>query len=318
MTVSVALAAVIVYNVDGLEEVWGSIVRADPVYLLLAFLVLTLDRFLMSYKWLVLLRSRGLGLPLVQTVKIYCTAMVWGMFLPATVGADAIRGYMASREGLDGYEVFASIVVERLVGFVASLFFGLIGIMILSAIGLADERFDALWVASAGVLLGGAVSVSLSFNDRLFDRVVRMLPPRVRESRIVRRLRHFHGIYAGYGANGDVISGFFVLTLVEQYFVVLGMWLTAQALGIDVGLLFLTGVVPLSMIITRLPVTIDGIGVFEGIMILLLGMTGVPAAEALALSLVGRVLQILLWMPWWFVYTAQARSIRPPKGVTPS
>lgn len=313
-----ALAAVIIWNVDGLDEVWGSIVRADPVYLLLAFLVLTLDRFLMSYKWLVLLRSRGLGLPLVQTVKIYCSAMVWGMFLPATVGADAIRGYMASRQGLDGYEVFASIVVERLVGFVASLFFGLIGIMILSAIGLADERFDALWLASAGVLLGGAVSVSLSFNDRLFDRIVSALPARLRDSRLVRRLRHFHGIYAGYGANGDVISGFFVLTLVEQYFVVLGMWLVAQALGIEVGLLFLTGVVPLSMIITRLPVTIDGIGVFEGFMILLLGMTGVPAAEALALSLVGRVLQVVLWLPWWFAYTVQARSIRPPKGVAPS
>ncbi len=314
VAVSLGLAAVIIWTLDDVGEVGRLIADAEPGHLLAALVVLTADRFLMSYKWLVLLKSRGLHVPLLRCVQIYCSAMVWGMFLPATVGADAVRGYMTSRRGLDGYEVFASIAVERLVGFVASLLFGLVGLAILGSIGADDGRFGGLWWSGAAALLAAALAVSLSFSDRVFAQAMRRLPLRLRETVVVRKIRHFHGIYASYGARGDVILSFFVLTLIEQYLVVLGMWFSALALGIDVGLTFMTAVVPLAMLITRLPVSIDGIGVFEGVLIVLLGLGGVGAAEAVALSLVGRVLQVFIWLPWWFSYTVQAGSLRPPKG----
>jgi len=98
--VSTTLAAIIVLSLDDVQDVGRLLLHAAPEYLLLALLVLTADRFLMSYKWLVLLKSRGLHVPLVRGVQIYCSAMVWGMFLPATVGADAVRGYMTHERGV--------------------------------------------------------------------------------------------------------------------------------------------------------------------------------------------------------------------------
>ena len=312
--VSTTLAAIIVLSLDDVQDVGRLLLHAAPEYLLLALFVLTVDRFLMSYKWLVLLKSRGLHLPLVRGVQIYCSAMVWGMFLPATVGADAVRGYMTSRRGLDGYEVFASIAVERLVGFLASLLFGLIGLAILGGIGAYDERFGTVWWVGAATLLGATAALSVSFSNTLFDRALRLLPRAVRDSAIVRKLKHFHGIYARYGDQHGVMVAFFVLTLLEQCFVIAGMWFIALALGIQVSLLFMAAVVPLAMLLTRLPVSIDGIGVFEGVLILLLGLGGVGAAEAVALSIAGRLVQVLIWLPWWFSYTVQAGSLRPPKG----
>ena len=287
---------------------------AGDVGVVLALAVFALDRVLMTYKWLLLLASRGLRLPLLRGVQIYCAAMVWGLFLPATVGADAIRGYMTAREGLDGYEVFASITVERLVGFLASLLFGLAGFLILSVVGAADERLAAVWWLGALATFGAACALAASFNESVFGAALALLPRGWHESRIVRRLRHFHGVYRGYGRSRATLAAFFALTLVEQCFVVLATWVTALALGIDASLLLMAGAVPLSMLVSRLPVSIDGIGVYESVMAATLALAGIVAAEAIALALAYRGLQVLLWLPWWLAYTLRTGSVRPPRS----
>jgi hypothetical protein len=314
IAVSMALLAIILFGLGTARDVGRVLAAAAPGYVALAFVVFTLDRFLMSYKWLLLLAARGLHLPLVQGVKIYCSAMVWGLFLPATIGADAIRGYMTAREGLDGYEVFASITVERLVGFVASLLFGLAGFVILRVAGAADERLYPVWWLGGFVTLAAIVALVVSFNEKAFGTALGFVPAGLRESGIVHRLRQFHTVYRGHGENRAAIAAFFVLTLLEQCFVVLATWVTALALHIDAGLLLMAGAVPLSMLISRLPVSIDGLGVYEGVMIVILGVAGIGAAEAVALALANRVIQVVLWLPWWLAYTLQAGTVRPPSS----
>ncbi len=314
IAVSATLVAVLLFGLGAASGVGAVLAAASPVYVVLALAVFALDRVLMTYKWLLLLASRGLKLPLWRGVQIYCAAMMWGLFLPATVGADAIRGYMAAREGVDGYEVFASITVERLVGFLASLLFGLAGFLVLSTIGVADERLDAVWWIGALVTFGAALALAASFNERLFTCALALLPRRLSESRIMQRLRHFHGVYRGYGRSRATLGAFFALTLVEQCLVVLATWVTALALGIDVSLLLMAGAVPLSMLVSRLPVSIDGIGVYEGVMVATMALAGVAAAEAVALALAYRGLQVLLWLPWWLAYTLRTGSVRPPRA----
>src|ERR687897_3088351 len=81
---------------------------------------------ILTFKWTLLLRAQGYRLPLLQGVMIYCTAMVWGLVLPTTVGADAIRAVMVTKRGFNGTDVVTSIVIERMVGFVLALALGLV------------------------------------------------------------------------------------------------------------------------------------------------------------------------------------------------
>ena len=82
----------------------------------------------MTFKWTLLLRAQGYRLPLFQGVMIYCTSMVWGLALPTTVGADAIRAVMVTKRGFNGTDVVTSIVIERMVGFVLALALGLVSL----------------------------------------------------------------------------------------------------------------------------------------------------------------------------------------------
>ncbi len=312
LIISCLLVALIIWYLGGLEEIIAIISQTDLRYLLAGALVLTLDRILMAYKWSLLLHSRGLQLPLMRGTKIYCASMIWGMFLPSTVGSDAIRAFMTCRGGLDSNNVIASIVVERMIGFISALLLGLIGLLILDQTGDLDPRFQPVWWIG-GIMLGGAILIfGISLSHSLFDFIYQKMPERLLRNKIAVRLQKLHKTYADYHTNKKILTRFFGLTFGEQFSFVIITWLIAHGLGIDVGLLFMAGVLPLTLLISRLPVSINGLGVFEGVFILLMSLGGVSAAEAVSIAVTGRLLETVSFLPWWLAYVIDDGTIRPP------
>jgi len=130
----------------------------------------------------------------------------------------------------------------------------------------------------------------------------------------MRRLHQFHSTYIAYKNDKKNMVIFFILTFIEQFMPIFDCWLIARGLGIDVGIAYIAGAVPLAMLISRLPISLDGIGVFEGVFILLMAFAGVTASEAVAISLAGRILQTASWLPWWMAYVGSTGEIRPPRS----
>lgn len=312
ITLSLVLVVLLFTYVVDAREVGRILERFDAGYLLLAILVVTIDRILMTYKWTLLLRAQGYRLPLLQGVTIYCTSMVWGLALPTTVGADAIRAVMVTKRGFNGTDVITSIVIERMVGFVLALALGLVSLAILRSIGVLDARFDSALYIGVAMLIGVTALLIAALNEKLVANVVARLPRFVRESKIMRILDRFGAAYRTLGGARATIAQFSALTVVEQVFSVLFPWTLALGLGVDVNLLLLLGVLPISTLISRLPISFDGLGVFEAVFVGLLVLAGIDAEAALAIAISGRVIQLFAFLPWWFAYVARSGAVRPP------
>lgn len=231
------------------------------------------------------------------------------------MGADAIRAFSTSRIGLDSNEVVASIIVERMVGFLSALFLGLISLLLLSQLNLLDSRFDLLWWFGGVTLIAAIIAFAASFSRRMFDLLYGRLLYRFRDTRIIRRLRQFHSTYQAYQDNKKSLATFFGLTFGEQLMPILHTWLIARGMGIEVGLFFVTGAVPLTLLVSRLPISIDGLGVYEGVFVLLMSISGVSIAQAIAIAFAGRILQIASWLPWWMAYVVERGSLRRPQSL---
>ena len=95
-------------------------------------------------------------------------------------------------------------------------------------------------------------------------------------------------------------------------FSVIFPWTLAMGLGVHVDLLLLLGVLPISTLISRLPISFDGLGVFEAVFIGLLVLAGIDAAAALAIAISGRIIQLFAFLPWWVAYVARSGGVRPP------
>ena len=312
IALSIALVVLLFTYVVDAREVGQILERFDTRYLLLAIAVVTVDRILMTFKWTLLLRAQGYRLPLLQGVTIYCTSMVWGLALPTTVGADAIRAVMVTKRGFNGTDVVTSIVIERMVGFVLALALGLVSLAILRSIGVLDARFDSALYLGVAMLIGVTALLIAALNERLVAYVVARLPRFVRESKVMHYLDRFGGAYRRLGSARSTIANFGALTVLEQVFSVLFPWTLAMGLGVDVNLLLLLGVLPISTLISRLPISFDGLGVFEAVFVGLLVLAGIEAEAALAIAISGRVIQLFAFLPWWFAYVARSGAVRPP------
>jgi uncharacterized membrane protein YbhN (UPF0104 family) len=68
----------------------------------------------------------------------------------------------------------------------------------------------------------------------------------------------------------------------------------AVALGIELSPAMLVVTMPLTLFVSRLPISMGGVGVSEAAVVYLLGLFGVPSTDALAISLVCRAVDVLV------------------------
>jgi uncharacterized protein (TIRG00374 family) len=313
IAISILLVVLLLVYVVDLRQVGRILKGFQPAYLLLAVAAVTLDRALMTYKWTLLLGVQGYRLPLLRGMVIYCAAMLWGSVLPGTVGADAIRAVLVTRQGVRGADAVASIIVERLVGFVAALLLGIASLLILRSTGVLDATYDRAFYVGAAVLIGTLVLIWVSLRASLTGSATRLLPSRLRQSKLVVKLTRMTEAYRSLGAARGTIAAFGGLTLVEQMFAVALPWVLARGLGVPVNALILLGVFPLAMLISRLPISLDGLGLFEAVFVGLMLLARVPPEASLAIAISGRVIQLLCFFPWWVVQVAGAGGVKPPE-----
>jgi uncharacterized protein (TIRG00374 family) len=311
--VTIALVALILWQIGGVAPLVAAFSRVRPEYVLVLIVVVIADRALMALKWLVLLRPHGIEIGFGRTLTIYCVASFWGQVLPMTVGGDVVRLWLTTRQTGRFDTIAASIAMERLLGFVAALLATLVGLIIVGEIIRVDAELGTLWWAALAVVAAGIAAFWLSLSQRLFDAIYDAIPERLANTKLVRRVRELHRTYLSYRTHGSALRRFFYLTLLEQLMPIVFVWLVARALGIELSMLVAAGVVPLAALITRVPISLAGIGVYEGAFMLLLPLGGVSAADAVTMALLDRVVQILAVAPWWLGAALSSRKFTPPE-----
>jgi uncharacterized protein (TIRG00374 family) len=155
------------------------------------------------------------------------------------------------------------------------------------------------------------IALAASLNEKVFRLLHGRILGRFKENRLAAKLKEFHETYLAYREHAGALVTFSMLTVAEQLVAVAVLWLIALALGIHLGLLPFLVAVPLSFLISRLPIGVYGLGTFEAAFIFLLSEAGLSGADAVAISFSGRILEILSWLPWWFAHVISTGSVRP-------
>jgi uncharacterized protein (TIRG00374 family) len=311
IVVTLLLSVLLLVYVADIGAVAETLAHCDPFWVSIALLAFLIDRVIMSYKWGLLLAIRGYRISLVQKLMVYCSAMMWGLALPSTVGADGIRVMLVRRFGVRVDDTLATILVERGIGFVVALLTAVVSLIILRTMLPQAPMYDyALWLGVAGLLCAIVILV-FSFTSHALNSVRGLIPRRFSESKAVRILEKLHQAYVSLASDRRRIASFSVLTLVEHIMVIVCYALVARALEVEFNPMFIFAAVPLAILVSRLPISLDGIGVYEGIFVAIMALGGVRPADALAVSLAARALQIVVWLPWWVMLAART-GVRPP------
>jgi len=280
--VSVALLVFISQKVEW-PSVRARIGAAAPGPLAAALALLVGSVFLAALRWRILVEQGAARMNLATAAQLTFAGMFFGQALPATVGGDVVRGVLAYRLGLPWRAVFSGVVLDRIAALLASLLLILAGVPWLAA--LAGVAAPLMWAALALAL---ALAAALSI-----DKIP--LPARLgRQTWIAGGLRLARQVRAGLLSKAG--AGALVLSLGIHLATVCVVLLIAQGLGVEVTPLAAFVIVPLAIVAAAVPISLNGWGIREGVMVAGFGLFGISGGDALLISILlgfGVILSVL-------------------------
>jgi uncharacterized protein (TIRG00374 family) len=286
LTASVALLGLLAWMTDW-PRLAEQLSRADWRLWALTVGIYLVAQVLSALRWRLLAQPLGLQGTLGRFTAIYFIGMYFNLFLPTSVGGDVLRAWYVDQGGGRKVEALLSVFVDRLNGFLV-----LLGIACVAAIfspgvrvGLCGYEVPLAWLAwflgaSAVLGLAGVVLVS-----RLPLALNRLPLVGARMTGLARQLTTAIDLYLRHPR---LLLATTLLSLGVQAANVILVWLTGVALGVPVPFAYYWVVVPLLSVASMLP-SMNGLGVREGAMVLMLTPVGVSQTAALGLAYLGRI-----------------------------
>lgn len=282
LAISAAMMGVIVWKIpdfDPSEAVptWGwdnSLWLAAAALLTLAGIVLS------TWRWQTVLHALGLeGARPHRLLSHYLAGQFVSNVLPTTIGGDVLRVSRLSKENGETEDTFASVVIERLTGWLVLPIITIIGFVVNPGLRELGRATTVAVGISLATLFGLALILLAADHERVLGRFTQ------REG----WLRFIGAVHVGVNrmrrhpaAALSVIS----VGLLYQFVLVLAATAAAYALGIQpAGLTVLLAFLPAVLIAQVLPIGISGLGVRESAFVLFLTPLGVPPEQAIALGL---------------------------------
>ncbi len=267
-------------------------------WIVAAVVLVIVDRALMAYRWVVLLRAiePASRPPLSAIMRVFFVSTFVGTFLPS-VGGDVYRAYSLARYDVSAAQSAASVLMDRVLGVASILLLGIVGI------ALAGVRFVDRGVAItlAAALLACAATALLIFSDQAENLVHRLLMylPGARLKRIATMLTEATRRYAAHRRDLlNVLAG----SVVVQVLRVVQAYYLGRALGIAAGPVVYFAFVPLILLIMLLPVTVNGLGTGQVAFVWFFAQAGVDHAAAFALSILYIALGLIGNLPGGLLY----------------
>jgi len=211
-------------------------------------------------------------------VSQYLAGMFIGNVLPSTIGGDVVRVSRLGATTGDTPGSFASVVLERVSGWVVLPLLTLIGLAVhpsLLHLGNATRLALFLSLGALGVL---AVLLVAGVSPKVGGRLAH-------NDGWLRFIGAVHlGMEQFRRAPGAVFAVLGV-SFAYQLTLVVAAWTVGHALGLNIGITVLLAFMPAVAMAQVLPISIGGLGLREGALVLFLHPLGVSYEHAIALGL---------------------------------
>ena len=283
--VSIGLLTLLYYKVD-----WPRMIavldRVDIYPVGLTVIINALGVFLSVLKWRCLLRVQTIYEPLSRLHALYYMGFFFSNFLPSMVGGDLFRILKTSTQEQKHTQATSAVLAERTTGLAAML------LLAASAASLNLWRNVSVGMAwLAWCVLGVIVSSLLAWLllARL-ERTVSVMPKVWDHLGLLLRLRR--ALTAFYHSPG-VLAKALLFSVVFHVLLVTNGYLFGKSIGLNLDFISLAVIFPVAMLAGMIPVSLNGLGITEGALIVLLGQIEVVPEEALIIAVLSRFFVIV-------------------------
>jgi hypothetical protein len=286
MVVSAVLLAVLVSRIDFDGAFPKDRHLSTLAWFALAVLTATIGIVLSAWRWQRVLLAFGAPVPLRALTGHYFAGQFVGNVLPSTIGGDVLRISRSSRNIGSSETAFAAVAVERLSGFVALPVLCLFGFLVDPSLLESSTAWVALLVSGIALAALAAILI-LAAHPKLAGRF------REHEN-WMRFIGAAHIGVARLRTDPRAALAILGTAMIYQVSVVLTVGFVVLTIGAPVPAGAVIAFVPVVAMAQVIPISLSGLGVREGMFVLLLHPLGIPNGQAIGIGLLWYLTMLLV------------------------
>jgi uncharacterized protein (TIRG00374 family) len=275
--VSAALLAVLITKIPA-DDVQPKNTHTGTLLFLVFGLLFTLVGFVLSaWRWQRVFAVFDVHVPLRTLLGHYLAGQFVGNVLPSTIGGDVLRVSRAAKTIGTGDVAFASVAIERLSGFVALPLLSLVGFAVEPSLLSVDRSWIALLIAGA-TIAALIIILFVAGSSHLAGRFAK-------HQNWMRFIGAVHvGVDRMRHEPRRAVS-VLVAAISYQLSVLIAVYCAIHALGVSVPNGAVLAFLPAVAAAQTLPISLSGLGIREGLLVILLHPLGVPTGKAIGVGL---------------------------------
>ena len=263
----------IVRNTD-FDSTITILTRADIVFVIIALTVLIVEVFIATARWFIVSNWLKINISYSSALRYLWIGAFFNQALPSSIGGDALRVYfLCKHRNCSMGDATVGVLLDRVVAMFS------LTLLIVSTLPLWLELVTnpivntSILLLLTGLLVCIGIGITLDFipNKWITWKVVRGMFTLSQKSR--RIIFSHHGLIL------------MALSFTIQLSFVFAVWILARSMGLDVKFVDALLIIPITNLITVLPISIAGWGVREAVIITGFGFLGINSEAALAVSI---------------------------------
>ena len=305
--VSVGIIYLVFRKID-FHDTLSAIRGSDKQFLFFAFNLNFLTYFFCFNRWRQLLETIGVSVPTKKLVSSFSGGIFFNLSPISTLGGDMARSFDLTAYAKKPRKIVATVLLDRLSGYVG------LALLVIAAVAFGGgmARTKSVLV-SAGVIVGILVAVLLVlFNPSVYALVNRLLHA-PSSGKLREPLKNVHDELYAFRRHKAVMAKNLGFSLLVQITGPIATYYTAHALGVNLDMRHFFVIIPIIGAITMLPISVGGLGLRDGSMLIFFRQLGVPDHTIIAMSLLGFLFVVAYGVIGGLVYvlTVHNRRLQP-------
>lgn len=244
--------------------IYQNIKKTRIEFLALAVLLNFIGDFLSSLQWKFVLAIHRIKTGMKKLFSLYLIGAFFNNFLPTSIGGDVYKIHRLSKNNVSINHAITSVLMTRVMGLWSLLLIATV--VLFSPINLALTGADIKFILA---ILWVIVLVTL-FLPKFLSRF--------------KFLRELHSVLDHYRQGKRLFLRSFITSIIAQILGIFFCWAVAGSLSLKLTFTQIAYFSSLTIIISALPVTINGLGIREGIYVWLFNKAGIGGETALSFS----------------------------------
>jgi glycosyltransferase 2 family protein len=305
IAVSIALLAFLFSKIDT-ARLWASARKASLFWLMTALAIQAVIVITSTWRWQLLLTAQNVKLKNRTLLGSYLVATFFNNFLPSNVGGDVIRIRDTAVATQSKTLATTVVLVDRALGLMALVLISAVGAT--AAARLYGSGASPIWPSWlwAFFLAGAAITAPVVYAPEGFGRLLQPLTI-VHPEWVGTRIEKLTATLSRFREHPSALAACFSGAVLVQGLMVVFYLAIVYALKIPVTASELAVIVPISLVVQMLPVSVNGLGLREATFSFYFTRLGLPIESAVLLSLMGAAVLMLFSLSGAAVYVSRGR-----------